>query len=99
MTLFDVSIYKKGFLWPRDFLRLFGDLDIARLLYHGTITHPFVTDVKEGRIACSGEGVVCKCAPLKNGYPPFMFKIKLNSWIDKLKKKCGDDIKLFQELL
>jgi hypothetical protein len=45
------------------------------------------------------EGVVCKGLPLKNGYPPMMFKIKTNKWIDKLKDFCNGDEKLFQELL
>jgi hypothetical protein len=100
VTLFDVSPYKKGFLLPQDFLKLFGDLDIAKLLYQGNITHPFVEDVQEGRLAgCSGEGVVCKGAPLKNGYPPHMFKVKTKTWIARLKEKCGDDVKLFEQLL
>ena len=47
----------------------------------------------------SGEGVVIKCAPVKKGYPPSMFKAKTDWWIKKLKDYCGEDEKLFRELL
>ena len=35
VMLFDVNIHKFGFLGPRDFLKIFGDLKIARKLYEG----------------------------------------------------------------
>jgi len=99
VTLFDVSPFKKGFLLPQDFLKLFGELDIPKLVFQGPISHPFVDAIQDGSIPCSEEGVVCKGAPTKNGYPPMMFKIKTDAWIARLREKCGDDLNLFEKLL
>lgn len=100
VTLIDVSPHKKGILLPREFLKLFENLDIAKLLYYGNINHPFVSSVKENRLkGITMEGVVCKTVPIKKGYPPLMFKIKTNEWIERLKHYCGENKKLFNELL
>jgi len=99
VTLFDVAPYKKGILLPQDFLKLCSGLKTAELLYHGNITVPFVEQIMKGEIYCSGEGVVCKGAPLKKGYPPFMFKIKTNAWIERLKGHCKGNEDLFRRLL
>ena len=42
LSLIDVSPHKKGILLPQDYLKLFGKLDIAPLLYQGNITHDFI---------------------------------------------------------
>lgn len=97
ITLFDVDMYKKGILPPKEFLNHFGHLDIPKLLYHGNINEPFVKSVKNSTLeGMSFEGVVCKAM---NRNRIHMFKIKTLAWISKLKDKCGDNVNLFNELL
>ena len=100
VSLIDISVYKKGILLPKDFVKLFGNLNIAELLYHGNINQEIVEKVKNSQLEGMGEeGVVCKSLPLKNGYPPNMFKIKTNYWLDKLKTYCNGNEELFQRLM
>ena len=100
VSLIDVDIYKKGILRPKEFVDLFGHLEIAKLLYHGSMTHPIEDQIRSGTLpGITFEGVVCKALPLKNGYPPLMFKIKTDAWVEKLKAHCAGDEKLFQLLL
>jgi hypothetical protein len=100
VSLIDVNPHKKGILLPRIFLRLYGKLNIARLLYQGNANSMLEDDVRRGELrGMTFEGVVCKGAPLKNGYPPLMFKIKNDAWISKLKEYCQGNEKLFNELL
>lgn len=99
VTLFDVSIHKKGMLNPKEFLKLFGKLDIPNLVYMGNITKPFIEKVRSGKVdGVTFEGVVCKAVPRK-GKPPIMFKIKSKAWLDKLKGHCGDDKELYERLM
>jgi len=99
VTLFDVAEDKYGLLEPREFLRVFGDLDIAPLLYHGNANSLFIAEVQEGRLeGMTFEGVVCKAKSHSPGRP-LMFKLKNRAWIEKLKAKCGDNTSLFNELL
>ena len=73
---------------------------IAKLLYHGNANQIFEDDVRNGKLqGITFEGIVCKGAPLKKGYPPLMFKIKTDAWTQKLKEYCKDDEQLFQKLL
>jgi len=98
VTLFDVAGDKKGILEPKLFLKLFGHLDIAPLLYQGNANAEFVAEVEEGRLeGMTFEGVVCKGKATSPGRP-LMFKIKNRAWLDKLKTKCGDNDQLFKEL-
>ncbi len=99
VTLFDIAGDKKGILEPRTFLKTFGHLDIAPLLYQGNSNSDFSTQVEEGQLeGMTFEGVVCKGKYISPGRPK-MFKIKNLAWIEKLKLKCKDDEKLFNELL
>lgn len=100
VSLIDVSVHKYGILLPKDFLKLFSNLQIAELLYHGNINHEIVEKVQNSRIEGMGnEGVVCKSFPLKKGYPPNMFKIKTSFWLQKLKEYCKGDEQLFERLM
>lgn len=97
VTLFDVCLYKQGIMFPKDYLKTFGHLDIAKKLYEGNCNSDFIISVREGSLEGMGsEGVVCK-APGKHKQP-LMFKIKRNSWYDRLKEYCQGDDRLFQEL-
>src|SRR3990172_6453491 len=87
IVIFDVNIYKKGFLPPKDFINYFGHLDVAKLLYHGPCDHEFVESVKGSTLDGMGfEGVVAKAKNPNNKIGlPIMFKIKSNAWLEKLK--------------
>lgn len=99
VTLLDVNPFKKGILYPAEFLKLYGHLDIAKLLYRGNPTSDFIEQVKMGTLeGMTFEGVVCK-APNGRTPMPLMFKIKNLAWIDKLKEFCKGDERLFNELL
>lgn len=99
VTLFDIAEDNRGIMEPRAFLKVFGHLDHAPLLYSGNANQPFRDSVQSGELdGMTFEGVVCKGKHVSPGLP-LMFKLKNRAWIDKLKNRCGDDEKLFQELL
>ena len=98
VTLFDVAGDKKGIIEPRDYLRTFGDLDMAPLLYQGNSNSLFQSEVEEGRLeGMTFEGVVCKGKNVSPGRP-LMFKIKNKAWLDKVRAHCHGDEKLFKAL-
>jgi hypothetical protein len=100
VTLFDVDVFKRGLLEPREFLRLFEHLDTPPVLYTGKCNQPFVESVVNSTLeGMSLEGVVCKGANDKKTKQPVMFKVKSRAWLDKLKAFCGDDEALYQKLL
>jgi len=98
VVLFDVDVFKKGLLPPKEFLNLFGKLDIAKLLYLGKPNTDFLNQVNEGSLpGMTFEGVVCKAKhPKKPGV--LMFKVKSQAWRQALRKKCGTDDKLYEAL-
>lgn len=87
-TLIDVSVYKKGMMPPDEFLKLFdqSSVDSAPLLHVGPVDERLKKQVREGSFAgMTDEGVVCKAKPSKRFNKPIMFKIKSQSWIDRVK--------------
>lgn len=98
--LIDVSIHRKGLMLPAAFVKTFeGKIPTAALLHRGNITKELVELVQTGTLdGMTFEGVVCKGAPLKNGYPPHMIKIKNLAWIEKVKALYTDP-KVLEELL
>lgn len=100
VVLFDVDLYKKGLMMPDDYLKSFGHLDIAPLLYHGKVHSDLFDAVKLSQLeGMTFEGVVCKARPANKKPQPFMFKIKSQAWLDKLHHFCGDDAELFKKLM
>lgn len=102
VTLIDVSVYKQGILPPEDFINIFEQLGIPSVLYRGKPTPDFVKSVREGSLVGLGqEGVICKAANPngKKTSQPVMFKIKRESWIEKVRKICGNNEKLLEEKL
>jgi len=99
LTLFDVSLYKKGFMLPKEFMKIFDDVvPTAELLYYGKANSDFVKSVNEGVLEdMTFEGVVCKSQELVRNQQ-VRFKVKNQAWLDKLKHKCGDDEKMFNNL-
>lgn len=93
VVLFDVEIYKRGFMIPRDFIKFFGHLKIPAVVYEGNMGKQFVQDVREGRYPVTLEGVVCK-GTLPGGHPQhslWMAKIKTKAWLDALKARAEQD--------
>ncbi len=99
VTLFDVSVYRVGYLPPSEFLKLFDNLDTAKLLLKSKVNDPLIQQVRDGTLeGMTYEGVVCKAKHPKKGKRPVMFKIKNLEWISKVKAGCKGDEKLFEEL-
>ena len=99
VTLFDVNPYKKGILDPKEYLKLVGHLDIAKLLFQGNPNSQFIELVQNGMLSgMTFEGVICKAKNLKRTPMPLMFKIKNLAWLEKLKRYCNGDEALFAKL-
>ena len=97
VTLIDVNPYKKGILPPQEFVNLFGDLNIAKMLYAGKVDESFQRQVMSGSLeGMTFEGVVCKGVRKKK---IVMFKIKNIAWLNKLRVYCKGDQRLFDKLL
>lgn len=100
VTLFDITVFKKGFMEPRQFLKLFDGLDIPRLLYHGNANADFIQSVRDGSLeGITDEGVVCKGPWDPKAGMPLMFKVKTNDWINRVKALYGNDPKRLADLL
>ena len=98
VTLFDISIHKKGILEPINFLKMVGHLDIPKMLYMGNANKLFIESVLTRELDnMSFEGVVCKGQYITPGVP-LMFKIKSREWLEKLKYFCHDDELMFEKL-
>lgn len=100
VTLFDVNPYKKGILEPKEFIKLFGHLDIPRILFEGKANSTLMDQVKNSTLTgMTFEGLVCKGQNDKKTKSPIMFKIKSQAWLDKLKTFCKGDENLFNKLV
>lgn len=99
LSLFDASLFKKGFMLPKQFMSTFVDVvPTAPLLCHGNANAEFVEDVKAGTLeGMTFEGVVCESQELVRNRQ-VKFKVKNQAWLDKLKTHCGDDLSLFEKL-
>lgn len=92
VVLFDIAPYKKGVLHPDKFIELTKDLDTPRIIHVGYMDDEFLNAVKNSSLqGISFEGVVCK-------NELGMAKVKTFAWLDALKKKCGNDERLFKSL-
>jgi hypothetical protein len=91
VVLFDVSLYKKGMLFPKEFVRDFSHLGIPRVVYEGNLTRDFVQRVKANEFDLS-EGVICKgkTETRKGVDMPYYCKVKTDEWLNRLKNKRPD---------
>lgn len=87
VILFDVNLHKKGFISPKEFVKLFSEIHIPRLIFSGFLTKEFYQDVKNNKFN-TPEGVICKGS---EGKESWMCKIKTNEYLDKLKTKFSSD--------
>lgn len=99
VTLFDIHIYKRGLLPPREFLKLTKYVETAELLYEGKPTSEFIQKVRSGDLKrMAFEGVVCK-GSLDNRGQVTAFKLKSEAWLTAVKAKYGHDKKLLEQLI
>ena len=87
LVLFDVSIHKKGLVAPIDFVKQFGHLNSAELIYEGNLNQTFIDDVRNDKYPLD-EGVVVKGG---SGHKLWMCKIKTHSYLAKLKEVFGGE--------
>lgn len=94
VTLIDIEVHKYGFLVPREFLRAFGHLDIAKVIYEGNFNKQFIRDVREGKYPVM-EGVVAKGVIQgkrgRENHGLWMAKVKTNWWLEELRKRASTD--------
>jgi hypothetical protein len=90
LRLIDVSLYKRGFMSPRQFVRTFGDWPLAaEVVYEGNLNQSFIDDVRKG-VYPVWEGVVAKGED-------FMVKIKTDAYFKKLNEVYGTAYRLYWE--
>lgn len=90
IILFDVNLYKKGFISPREFVDNFGHLDIPDVVYKGEYNDDLINDVRNN-IWNLKEGVICKgVRKTKGDELVWMTKIKTNEWLEKIKVLYGE---------
>lgn len=83
LYLFDVALYKKGIMGPKQFLDEFGHCQIARFLGHYKWSRDFIQNVRDGLVGgITFEGVVGKSG---EGHKLIMAKAKTRAWIDKVR--------------
>jgi len=94
--LIDACPHKRDIIPPREFSELFSELNPSPLLYRGNCNNGFVQSVRDGTLEGMGlEGVVCKA---KGRRDIIMFKIKRDTWYERLRVFCHGNDKLFESL-
>ncbi len=84
VVLFDVEVDGQ-LLDPFEFVELFRELPIARVVYQGKFNGTFTEAVRAGKFDVA-EGVICKCGQRGNVQ---MAKIKTNAYLARLKQSFG----------
>lgn len=91
VTLFDVNVYKRGFIPAYEFVENFGHLEIPDIIYKGELTKEFVEDIRSNKYELK-EGVICKGVRKVRGTEiPWMIKVKSLDWIYKVKSLYGEE--------
>lgn len=92
LRLFDVFLLKKGFIKPRQFVKMFSDMQTtANVMYDGNLTKEFIRAVKTGTFELDlFEGIVAKG-------DDFMVKIKTDKYFERLRNTFKDDITLHDD--
>ena len=83
VLLFDLFLYKKDYLPPADFMKIFGSFDIPICEYKGPLTEEYIERVENA----DGEGRVYKGT---ENNKVFMGKIKTKQWLHKVKEMYGE---------
>lgn len=98
VVLLDIATFGHGLMPPDEFMAMFGHLHTPKLLFHGHVNRELVEAVRAGSLpGLTSEGVVCKSTQLER-QAPVMFKIKTQTWLDRVRDLCSGDDALFAEL-
>jgi hypothetical protein len=87
VVIFDVFLYKKDFLKPRDFVDIFSSLDTPKLVTQGLLDVKMIEDILSNIYGLK-EGLVLK-GVIENKV--FMTKLKTLDWLTKVRAKYGED--------
>jgi hypothetical protein len=85
LIIFDMFLYKKDFLKPRDFIDIFGHLDIPKLVFQDILDEKIIKDIV-ANVYRLKEGLVLK-GVIENKV--FMVKVKTKQWLDKIRSIYG----------
>lgn len=97
IVLFDVNVFKKGFLGPQEFVDLFGHLQVAERLFFCSLKDLNIQGIIDNNPVIKSkypiknnycEGVICKTG---SGHNISMFKIKTDDYKARLQETLGDD--------
>jgi hypothetical protein len=92
LKLFDVHLFKKGFVPPKDFVNIFDKFEnVAELMHYGNLNASYIQEVQLNQNQLLNEGVICK--GVVDGKVE-MVKVKTQDWLDKIKAKFDDWEKL-----
>lgn len=101
LCLIDVFLYKKGYIEPKEFYKLFAHVDeieIPEIIYVGKLTKDFIWSIQNNDWTKDGcqyptvkEGVVVKRSTLMKGQRLPKSKIKTSWWLNELKSKFPTD--------
>jgi hypothetical protein len=95
IVIFDINLYKRGFITPGEFIDNFGHLDIPQLVYKGVYDLDLIKEIRNSNLR---EGVICKgVRKTKGDEIVWMTKIKTNEWLQKVKALYGEKA-LLEEL-
>jgi hypothetical protein len=97
LVLIEVNIHKRGFVLPRQFVKNFGHLDAAHVVYQGTFDQQLIQDVKDNKFGLK-EGIVAKGVTGNSVHDLWMTKVKTNWWMDELRRRSLESIE-FKKLL
>lgn len=99
LVLFDASLYKRGFMMPKEFLKAFDSVvETPDLLHYGKPTQDFQDSVHGGELeGMTFEGVICKSQELHRGRQ-VVFKVKNDAWLERLRAFTKNDAELFKKL-
>lgn len=104
LKLFDVFMFKKGFLPPKDFVDTFSGFEhAAKVVYSGNLNVPFIEAVRANAVAGEPlfEGVICKGVSKKIKSPYhgdlWMTKIKTTEYLNRLKNVFQEDWEKYSE--
>jgi len=92
LRLFDVFLFKKGFVPPKQFVQVYGSMDqAAEIVYEGSLNKKFIDDIRTGKGGYDVfEGVICKGSD-------FMVKIKTDKYFERLRNKYPERWQEFGE--
>jgi hypothetical protein len=92
LKLFDIFLFKKGFIPPKDFVSIFDGFEHrSQVVYQGNLNQPFIASVRNNTLPDISlfEGVICKGVNknMKTQHHGnlWMTKIKTISYLDRLK--------------